>query len=85
MLLTGRRENVSKEVRFLKECAAAAGNQEIKGLPKYLGSGISTSSRDRYGWVAQEYVEGNSLDIEIHRQDVISLKDARLSGVCRIL
>lgn len=71
-----RQPDFIEEVRFYKACAAAAGYAEVMGLPKYLGCGIDTYSRHRYGWVAQEYIEGDSLDAEIRRQEVIPLKDA---------
>lgn len=71
-----RKPDFIEEVRFYKECAAAAGYQDAMGLSKYLGSGIDTYGLHRYGWVAQEYIEGDSLDKEIRRQGVISLKDA---------
>lgn len=71
-----RKPDFIEEVRFYKECAAAAGYQDIMGFPKYLGSGIDTYGLHRYGWVAQEYIEGDSLDKEIRRQGAISLKDA---------
>lgn len=71
-----RQPDFIEEVRFYKACAAAAGYTEVMGLPKYLGCGIDTYSRHRYGWVAQEYIEGDSLDAEIRRQEVIPLKDA---------
>lgn len=71
-----RQPDFIEEVRFYKACAAAAGYAEVIGLPKYLGCGIDTYSRHRYGWVAQEYIEGDSLDAEIRRQQVIPLKDA---------
>ena len=71
-----RQPDFIEEVRFYKACAAAAGYPEIMGLPKYLGCGIDTYSRHRYGWVAQEYIEGDSLDAEIRRQVVVPLKDA---------
>lgn len=71
-----RQPDFIDEVRFYKECAAAAGQKEVIGLPKYLGCGIDTYSHYRYGWVAQEFIEGNSLDAEILRQGVISIKDA---------
>lgn len=71
-----RQPNFIEEVRFYKECAAAAGYQNVTGFAKYLGSGIETYRSHRYGWVAQEYIEGDSLDEEIRRQEVIPLKDA---------
>lgn len=71
-----RQPDFIDEVRFYKECAAAAGHKDVIGLPKYLGYGIGTYSHHRYGWVAQEFIEGNSLDAEILRQGVISIKDA---------
>lgn len=71
-----RQPDFIEEVRFYKACAAAAGYADVLGLPKYLGCGIDTYSRHRYGWVAQEYIEGDSLDAEIRRQEVIPLKDA---------
>lgn len=71
-----RQPDFIEEARFYKACAAAAGYTDVLGLPKYLGCGIDTYSRHRYGWVAQEYIEGESLDAEIHRQGVIPLKDA---------
>lgn len=71
-----RQPDFIEEVRFYKACAAAAGYADVLGLPKYLGCGIDTYSRRRYGWVAQEYIEGDSLDAEIHRKEVIPLKDA---------
>lgn len=71
-----RHPDFIEEVRFYKACAVAAGYTEVMGLPKYLGCGIDTYSRHRYGWVAQEYIEGDSLDAEIRRQEVIPLKDA---------
>lgn len=71
-----RQPDFIEEVRFYKACAAAAGYTEVMGLPKYLGCGIDTYSHHRYGWVAQEYIEGDSLDAEIRRQGVIPLKDA---------
>ena len=71
-----RQPDFIEEVRFYKACAAAAGYMDVLGLPKYLGCGIDTYSRHRYGWVAQEYIKGDSLDAEIRRQEVIPLKDA---------
>lgn len=71
-----RHPDFIEEVRFYKECAAASGYQDVMGLPKYLGCGISTYSHHRYGWVAQEYIDGDSLDLEIRRQKVISMNDA---------
>lgn len=71
-----RQPDFIEEVRFYKACAAAAGYMDVVGLPKYLGCGIDTYSRHRYGWVAQEYIKGDSLDAEIRRQEVIPLKDA---------
>ena len=71
-----RHPDFIEEVRFYKECAAASGYQDVMGLPKYLGCGISTYSHHRYGWVAQEYIDGDSLDVEIRRQKVISMNDA---------
>lgn len=71
-----RQPDFIDEVRFYKECATAAGDKDVMGLPKYLGCGIDTYSHHRYGWVAQEYIDGNSLDAEIHRNGVISIKDA---------
>lgn len=70
-----RQPDFIEEVRFYKACAAA-GYADVLGLPNYLGCGINTYSRHRYGWVAQEYIEGDSLDAEIRRQQVIPLKDA---------
>lgn len=64
-----------EEVRFYKECAAAAGYEDVSGLPKYLGCGIDTYRHRRYGWVVQEYFEGERLDMEIRRQGTISVKD----------
>ena len=71
-----RQPDFIEEVRFYKECAAAAGYQNVTGFAKYLGSGIETYRSHRYGWVAHEYIEGDSLETEIRRQQVISLKDA---------
>lgn len=71
-----RQPDFIDEVRFYKECAAAAGHKDVMGLPKYLGCGIDTHSHHRYGWLAQEFIDGNSLDAEIIRQGVISNKDA---------
>lgn len=71
-----RQPDFIEEVRFYKECAAAAGYEDVPGLPKYLGCGIDAYRRRRYGWVAQEYIKGDSLDAEIRRQEVIPLKDA---------
>lgn len=71
-----RQPDFIEEVRFYKECAAAAGYEDVPGLPKYLGCGIYTYRHRRYGWVAQEYFEGESLDVEIRRQGIISVKDA---------
>lgn len=71
-----RQPDFIEEVRFYKECAAAAGYQNVTGFAKYLGSGIETYRSHCYGWVAQEYIEGDSLDEEIRRQEVIPLKDA---------
>lgn len=71
-----RKPDFIEEVRFYKACAAAAGYADVLGLPKYLGSGIDTYSHHRYGWVAQEFIDGDSLDAEIRRQGVIPLKDA---------
>ncbi len=71
-----RKPDFIEEVRFYKAFAAAAGYADVLGLPKYLDCGIDTYSRHRYGWVAQEYIEGDSLDVEILRQGVIPLKDA---------
>lgn len=50
--------------------------KHICNHPKYLGRGIDTYNRHRYGWVAQEYIEGGSLDAEIRRQGVLPLNDA---------
>lgn len=71
-----RQPDFIDEVRFYKECAAATGHKDFMGLPKYLGCGIDTYSHHRYGWLAQEFIDGNSLDAEIIRQGVISIKDA---------
>lgn len=71
-----RQPDFIEEVRFYKECAAAAGYEDVPGLPKYLGCGIDSYRHRRYGWVAQEYFEGESLDVEIRRQGIISVKDA---------
>lgn len=71
-----RKPDFIEEVRFYKACAPAAGYADVLGLPKYLGCGIDTYRRHRYGWVAQEYIDGDSLDVEIRRQGVIPLKDA---------
>lgn len=71
-----RQPDFIEEVRFYKECAAAAGYEDVPGLPKYLGCGIDTYRNRRYGWVVQEYFEGESLDVEIRRQGIISVKDA---------
>lgn len=71
-----RQPDFIEEVRFYNACAAAAGYADVLGLPKYLGCGIDTYIRHRYGWVAQEYIKGDSLDAEIRRQEVIPLKDA---------
>ena len=70
-----RQPDFIEEVRFYKQCAAAAGYQEVKGFVKYLGSGISTYRSRRYGWVAQEFVEGYTLEQEIIRQGTIPQKD----------
>lgn len=64
------------EVRFCKEYAEAAESKDTIGLPKFLGYGVDTYNHHRYAWMAQEYVEGNSLDDEIISQGVISIKDA---------
>lgn len=71
-----RQPDFIDEVRFYKECAAATGHKDVMGLPKYLGCGIDTYRHHRYGWVAQEFIDGDSLDAEILRQGVISIKDA---------
>lgn len=71
-----RQPDFIDEVRFYKECAAAAGHKDIMGLPKCVGCGIDTYGHRRYGWVAQEFIDGDSLDAEILRQGVISIKDA---------
>lgn len=71
-----RQPDFIDEVRFYKECAEAAGHKDVMGLPKYLGCGIDTYRHHRYGWVAQEYIDGDSLDVEIHRDGVISIKNA---------
>ena len=71
-----RQPDFIDEVRFYKECAAATGHKDVMGLPKYLGCGIDTYGHHRYGWVAQEFIDGDSLDAEILRQGVISIKDA---------
>lgn len=65
-----------EEVRFYKECAASADNKDVSALPKFLGCGVDTYNRHRYAWTAQEYIDGVTLDSEIRRQGVISLKDA---------
>lgn len=71
-----RQPDFIDESRFYKECAAAAGHKDVMGLPKYLGCGIDTYCHHRYGWVAQEFIDGNSLDVEICRQGFIPIKDA---------
>lgn len=71
-----RQPDFIEEIRFYKECATAAGYDDVMALPKYLGCGIDTYRHRRYGWVAQEYFEGESLDVEIRRQGIISIKDA---------
>lgn len=71
-----RQPDFIDEVRFYKECAAATEHKDVMGLPKYLGCGIDTYGHHRYGWVAQEFIDGDSLDAEILRQGVISVKDA---------
>ncbi len=70
-----RQPDFIEEVRFYKECTEAAGDKELKGLPKYIGSGIVNYNRHRYGWMSHEYIDGNTLDAEIHNQGVISIKD----------
>ncbi|WP_300915129.1 AAA family ATPase [Bacteroides acidifaciens] len=71
-----RQPDFIEEVRFYKECAAAAGYADVMGLPKYLGCGIDTYCHHRYGWLTQEFIDGDSLDAEVRRQGVIPLKDA---------
>lgn len=70
-----RQPDFIEEVLFYKECTAA-GDKDMTGLPKYLGCGIDTYRHHRYGWVAQEFIDGDSLDIEIRRQGTIPMKDA---------
>lgn len=71
-----RQPDFIEEVRFMRECAVAADNREIKGVPGLLKSGIDTYSHHRYAWMAQEFIEGDSLSIEINRQTSIPVKDA---------
>lgn len=71
-----RQPDFIDEVRFYKECAATEGDKDVMGLPKYLGCGIDTYCHHRYGWVALEYIDGNSLDVEIQRLGIIPMKDA---------
>lgn len=71
-----RQPDFIDEVRFFKECAAATGYQDVRGIPKFLGYGISTYSHRRYGWIAHEYIDGESLDEEIRRRKTIPLEDA---------
>lgn len=71
-----RHPDFIEEVRFFRKCADAAGHNDIPGLPKYLGSGISSCNRHRYGWLAMEYIDGESLEMVIGRQRVIAAKDA---------
>lgn len=73
-----RQPDFIEEVRFMGECAVAADNQEIKGLPELLKSGIDTYNHHRYAWMAQEFIEGDSLSTEITRQTSIPMKDAML-------
>lgn len=70
-----RQPDFIEEVLFYKECTAA-GDKDMTGLPKYLGCGIDTYRHHRYGWVAQEFIDGDNLDIEIRRQGTIPMKDA---------
>lgn len=64
------------EIRFYKECTEAVGDNDIIGMPKFLGCGIDSCEGRRYGWMVQEYVCGDSLDQEILRQGTIPVKDA---------
>lgn len=70
-----RQPDFIEEVRFYKEWAAA-GHNDVMGIPKYLGCGIATYNHRRYGWIAQEFIDGNNLEAEIRRQGVIPIKDA---------
>lgn len=70
-----RQPDFIEEVRFYKEWTAA-GHNDVMGIPKYLGCGIDTYNHRRYGWVAQEFIDGNSLEAEIRRRGVIPIKDA---------
>lgn len=55
-------------------------------LPEFLGAGVDTYRRRRYGWMAQEFVEGELLEDVLIRRGALPYKDIsfivkRLSGV----
>lgn len=47
-----------------------------KCFPKIVKRGIDKVGKDRYAWVAQRYVDGNSLANEISKQHSFSLSDS---------
>lgn len=65
-----------EEVRFYKECAKADGRRKVVGALRHLGCGIDSYGRHRYAWMAQEYIEGESLDSVIRRRGTIPINDA---------
>ncbi|MGN0237996.1 MAG: AAA family ATPase [Lepagella sp.] len=65
-----------QEANFYKAYASKTWNMDVSNLPEYRGSGIECYRHHRYGWVALEYVEGNTLDYEIRRRGRLPIRDA---------
>lgn len=70
-----RQPDFIDEVRFFQRHAADA-RDDSPALPGFVGCGIDSFRRRRYGWLALEYIEGVSLDEEISRRGAIAVGDA---------
>lgn len=63
-----------EEVCFMKK------HQELKGVARYLASGVDVYDGRRYAWMAQEYVDGLSLERELSIRETLPTEDALKIG-----
>lgn len=69
--ISKRQPDFIQEVRFLRN------TNKIKGVPSFLGSGITSHRRHRYGWITQKYFKGDTLESLINTNERFSLSEAR--------
>lgn len=65
------RKRVPDFIEEIKICS----DLKNKCFPKIIGRGIEKVGTNRFGWVAQKFIDGNSLANEIKMQRVLSLSD----------